>query len=96
MAQPRLKAKFFADTKGNVIAKSKPLKQSYRTMLLSTFPMVCSLCGKGVGKFVERKFLDEIPCAHVDHILPRARGGQNNLSNLRILCEMCNLSKGAK
>lgn len=33
---------------------------------------------------------------HVDHILPIAKGGKTELSNLRTLCERCNLGKRDK
>jgi 5-methylcytosine-specific restriction endonuclease McrA len=32
----------------------------------------------------------------VDHIVPVARGGRSELSNLRTLCSLCNLGKGAR
>jgi len=32
---------------------------------------------------------------HIDHILPKSRGGPNHLSNLRTLCQDCNLGRGA-
>jgi 5-methylcytosine-specific restriction enzyme A len=32
----------------------------------------------------------------VDHIVPLASGGSNDLDNLQLLCGHCNLSKGAK
>lgn len=31
---------------------------------------------------------------HVDHIIPLAKGGLSEMSNLRTLCERCNLGKG--
>ena len=33
---------------------------------------------------------------HLDHIHPLARGGDNTLTNLQLLCPPCNLSKSAK
>jgi len=33
---------------------------------------------------------------HIDHILPKKRGGTNNLTNIHLVCKRCNLSKGAK
>lgn len=31
---------------------------------------------------------------HVDHIVPLARGGSNDIGNIQLLCAACNLSKG--
>jgi 5-methylcytosine-specific restriction enzyme A len=33
---------------------------------------------------------------HIDHLKPLAKGGENDLSNLQILCSSCNLAKGSK
>lgn len=33
---------------------------------------------------------------HVDHIIPVSKGGKTEPSNLRTLCERCNMGKGAK
>lgn len=34
--------------------------------------------------------------AHIDHILPLSRGGENIDGNVQLLCPYCNLSKGSK
>lgn len=31
-----------------------------------------------------------------DHIIPRAKGGKNHLSNYQTMCEPCNIAKGTK
>ena len=47
----------------------------------------CVLCG--------RTSKDGI-ALHVDHILPVSKGGQTIPSNLRTLCDVCNLGKSDK
>jgi 5-methylcytosine-specific restriction endonuclease McrA len=43
----------------------------------------CQSCGK---TNLETKL-------HIDHIIPLARGGSNDISNLQTLCSKCNLQK---
>jgi 5-methylcytosine-specific restriction endonuclease McrA len=45
----------------------------------------CVLCGNSKKDGVK---------LHVDHILPRSKGGKDTLDNLQTLCEPCNLGKG--
>ncbi len=47
----------------------------------------CVLCGRSADDGVK---------LHVDHILPVAKGGKTVMSNLRTLCEDCNLGKSDK
>lgn len=43
----------------------------------------CGLCGDAQSKF------------HLDHVIPRSRGGSNKRENLQWLCATCNMAKGA-
>lgn len=45
----------------------------------------CVLCGDSKKDGVK---------LHVDHILPRSKGGKDTLDNLQTLCQPCNLGKG--
>ena len=39
---------------------------------------------------------DGFAVAQVDHVVPRSRGGTDEMSNLVLACSPCNSSKGAK
>lgn len=47
----------------------------------------CVICGRGADDGVK---------LHVDHIKPVSKGGKSTPSNLRTLCQDCNLGKSAK
>lgn len=47
----------------------------------------CVICGSGAEDGVR---------LHVDHIVPVSKGGKTEMSNLRTLCERCNLGKRDK
>jgi hypothetical protein len=46
----------------------------------------CQYCGRRAPKVI----------LHVDHIVPVAAGGTNDLANLRTACQACNEGKGAR
>ena len=55
-----------------------------REYLLNKFNRCCTYCGaKGVP-------------LEIDHVIPRAHGGSNRVSNLCLACTRCNQSKGAR
>jgi Homing endonuclease associated repeat/HNH endonuclease len=60
-----------------------------RYMVLKRDRFKCVLCGDAPATRVDCQL-------HVDHIFPLARGGGNEISNLRTLCEGCNLGKGSR
>jgi 5-methylcytosine-specific restriction endonuclease McrA len=55
-----------------------------REYLLEKWGRKCTYCGK-----------ENIPL-QIEHIVPRAKGGSNRVSNLCLACEKCNLAKGTK
>ena len=61
-----------------------PISDSLRYQVLKASGGRCALCGATKNE----RPLD------VDHIIPRSRGGKNELTNLQVLCSKCNRSKG--
>ena len=49
----------------------------------------CAICGCALSLDG-----DGAAKATVDHIVPRSRGGGNNLGNLRLACKPCNVRRG--
>jgi ATP adenylyltransferase len=66
------------------LLESQPVPDTIRYTVLKRAGGKCELCGCSAK---ERPL-------HVDHILPRSKGGKNDLSNLQALCDRCNLAKG--
>ena len=58
------------------------LGKKLRAVVFARDGRVCRNC----GSFVRLE---------VDHVVPLARGGSNDLANLQVLCRTCNRSKGA-
>lgn len=44
----------------------------------------CQVCGATIGDGVK---------LHIDHIVPVSKGGTDDIDNLQVLCDKCNLSK---
>ncbi len=55
-----------------------------REYLLDKWARTCAYCGK-----------QNIPL-QIEHIIPRAKGGTDRVSNLTLACEKCNRAKGAQ
>lgn len=53
----------------------------------------CAYCGAAVD--VPHDAVPQHLWATVDHVVPRSRGGRNNISNLRTACRDCNSAKGS-
>lgn len=57
-------------------------KKLVREYLLEKWRRKCSYCG-----------IENVPL-QIEHIVPKAKGGTNRISNLCLACEKCNLKKG--
>lgn len=68
------------------INNRKPLDSRLRHEVFKRDNYICKECGAGKDKVI----------LHVDHIIPLAKGGTDELSNLQTLCELCNLAKSDK
>ncbi|MGF1601341.1 MAG: HNH endonuclease [Thermosynechococcaceae cyanobacterium] len=61
-----------------------PIRAEVREYVLARDGHQCQSCGKL-----------HLPL-EVDHIIPLAKGGMNDLSNLQTLCQPCNRHKSAR
>jgi 5-methylcytosine-specific restriction endonuclease McrA len=70
--------------KGDRKAVTRKVKQAVYAKMQS-IGNVCPLCGQPILP------IDKV---HIDHILPVRFGGTNDPSNLQVVHEICNLTKG--
>lgn len=63
------------------------LSDSLRYDVLKRDNFKCQICGSSAQDGVK---------LHVDHIIPVSKGGKTHLTNLRTLCDRCNMGKSDK
>lgn len=68
------------------VERSK-MSDSLRYNVMKRDGFRCCICGSSAEDGVK---------LHVDHIVPVSRGGKTEMSNLRTLCDRCNLGKSDK
>jgi 5-methylcytosine-specific restriction endonuclease McrA len=95
-----LNAQFFVRPDGVALRKEKKhIPTAIRKAVFERDNSRCVGCGSEVLRFEPKFWLTHaewsLHAGHVDHIVPRSRGGQTVMSNLRLLCQYCNLSKCA-
>ena len=66
-----------------------PVSTGVRYEVLKRANKRCELCGVQEG---DEGYEDRLPL-HIDHIVPRSKGGSNEIDNLQVLCRACNLGK---
>ena len=74
-------------TKESIAYERAMLTDSERYDIMKRDGFKCQLCGRTAADGVK---------LHVDHIIPVSKGGKSVPSNLRTLCEQCNLGKSNK
>ncbi len=77
--------------KGGIPERTDTIKNKFTKVEIKT-----RLFGEQKGKCRRCSALFEFRHFHVDHIIPKSRGGRDNLENLQLLCGSCNNIKGSK
>lgn len=67
-------------------AERKRVTKRVRYEIFQKFNNRCAICGRSAS---------DGAVLHVDHILAIANGGTSDVDNLQVLCEDCNIGKGA-
>ncbi len=78
-AVARVEAAISADNRA--MARALLIAPEVRAAVIARDGFVCTYCGGGV----------EVP--HLDHVMPKSRGGQSSAGNLVVSCKSCNSSK---
>ncbi len=60
-----------------------PIPSSVREYIFQRDNYTCKSCGRNQDKTI----------LNIDHIIPLAKGGSNDISNLQTLCKNCNQRK---
>lgn len=69
--------------------RTRALKQALKMRVFVRDNWTCYICGLRV-----RDLPNHPRMATVDHIIPRIKGGSNDMSNLKTCCAKCNNDKG--
>lgn len=64
-----------------------PVPSAIRYQVINRDEHKCLICGKGAADGVKLE---------IDHIIHASKGGTNELTNLRTLCDICNRGRGDK
>jgi len=68
----------------------EPIPGDVRYEVLKRANKRCELCKVSEG---DSLYEERLPL-HIDHIIPRSKGGSNDIENLQVLCRACNQGKG--
>ena len=68
------------------------MNESWRMPLLSKQNNICPIS----GKYISPKDANDPNVTHLDHIIPRSRGGQTTKENCQLVYKIANLQKSDK
>ena len=68
------------------INRRRKIRDTTRYAVLERAGFKCQCCGS-------KPLKNNDVILHIDHIIPHSLGGSNNVDNLQVLCDKCNLSK---
>ena len=68
------------------INRRRSINDTTRYAVLERAGFKCQCCGI-------KPLKDNDVILHIDHIIPHSLGGSDNIDNLQVLCDKCNLSK---
>lgn len=80
--------KSITSTQNRRAIKKKAVGSYTDSQIKSLYSSQKGRCANCVGKLGES--------FHRDHIIPLSKGGENGIKNIQLLCQLCNLRKGAK
>lgn len=93
---PGLKARFFVQPDGVCVERDRrTVSHDLREIIWARDGGRCTYCHQKVNRHFHRRYrrgLDH----EIDHALPRSRGGQVEIGNLRLTCYACNRKKRAR
>lgn len=69
---------------------SRTLSGKLRQQVYDRDGGLCQLCGKAMPFWRETSYGRGMISCDIDHIVPRSKGGSNDLENLRLTCPSCN------
>lgn len=69
------------------LSQSRTINDKMRLKVFKRDNYACVICGRSPS-------VNPGTALHVDHKVPFSKGGDHSLSNLRTLCERCNLARG--
>jgi len=75
---------------GKGCLKRKSIPQWAKNAVFHRDKGICVFCKTDITKLINQQ-----NGVHYDHVLPLAKGGMNDITNLQLLCENCNLKKAA-